>query len=99
MSRSERADARDGVHEKYDLKDAADRRLACNDGARHCRHCRRVEKKGKPLPFDHRIIGRFRGVRVKKAKLAGSARRLRRERRIEKTRTGDFGGMATLPES
>ena len=66
--------------EKYHRKDKARReRIA---GEICCLRCRRYFRKGKPVPF----LGQHRGMRTKKAFLAGSERRLRKRRIREKER-------------
>ena len=68
--------------EKYHRKDEARReRIA---GEICCLRCRR-HRKGKPVPFLPFSDG-YRGMRTKKAFLAGSERRLRKRRIREKER-------------
>ena len=66
---------------KYKTKDRADRAKAVATYC--CRKCKRVERKGKPIPWMPDIL---RGPRVKKEFLLHGERSLRTKRRLEKER-------------
>ena len=69
------------AEEKYKAKDSADRAKAVATYC--CRRCKRVERKGKPIPWQPDIL---RGPRVKKEFLLRGERILRAKRRLEKER-------------
>ena len=74
---------------KYAAKDAADRKMAIATYC--CRRCKRVERKGKPIPWNPIR----RGPRVKKSFLLKGERSLREERRKEKTADSTKDAVST----